>query len=155
MKAAIRISFRDEEHEKAHIDHFSVPLDLALQWVRARLEGLPRRSGCEHFDFKAPQKVGLTGLKTIWPWTHGDFWARRRGRTLPSHLIAGRKRSTRRLCVWGFWQDEGTFVLHTLYPGRVAPREIHDPELPLSELPKALKFWTRHAILISPSERKS
>jgi hypothetical protein len=152
MNKGISISFRDEEHLKAHAEHFSVPVDRALEWARARLEALPRRAGWEHFDFKAPQQAGLTGLKTLWPWTRGDFWARRRGRTIPSHLITGHKRPTKRLCVWGFWKDEETFVLHTLYPGRAAPREIHDPELSLSELPRALRFWTRHAIVVSPSE---
>jgi hypothetical protein len=152
MNTRISISFRDEEHLKAHAEHFIVPFDRALEWARTYLEASPGRTGWEHFDFKAPQKVGMTGVKTLRPWTRGDFWARRRGRTLPSHLIAGSRRATRRLCVWGFWKDEGTFVLHTLYPGRVAPREIHDPELPLSELPTALRFWTRHAIVVSSSE---
>ena len=155
MNTRISISFRDEEHLKAHAEHFSVPLDRALEWARARLEASPRRSGWEHFDFQAPREVGLTGLRTLWPWTRGDFWARRRGRTLPSHLIAGRKHATRSLCVHGLWKDEATFVLHTLYPGKVAPREIHDPALQLSELPGAVRFWTRHAIVVSPSEWES
>ena len=137
---------------RAHANHFSVPLDLALDWVRSRLEALPGRSGWVHFDFVAPRVVGMSGLRTLRPWTHGDFWARRLGRSLPSHLIEGAKRATRRLCVWGLWRDETTFVLHTLYPGRVAPREIHDPELNAPELPGALRFWIRHAIVVSPSE---
>jgi hypothetical protein len=151
-RAPIRISFRDESHLRAHADHFSVPMDRALDWARARLEASPLRSGWEHFDFEAPEVVGLTGLKSLRPWTPGDFWARRRGRTLPSHLIVGQKRPTRRLCVHGYWQDETTFLLHTLYPGRVAPREIHDPELTMAELPEALRFWRRHAIIVSPTE---
>jgi hypothetical protein len=152
MMAAVRIVFRDEDHLRAHVDHFSVPLDTALEWACEWLKALPRRSGWEHFDFEAPQMVGVTGLRTLRPWTRGDFWARRQGRTLPSHLIVGKKRPTRRLCVWGRWQDETTFVLHTLYPGRVAPREIHDPELALEDLPRALRFWMHHAIVVSPSE---
>jgi hypothetical protein len=151
-RAAIHISFRDEAHLRAHADHFSVPIDRALEWARARLEASTGRTGWEHFDFEAPETVGVTGLKTLWPWTRGDFWARRRGRKLPSHLILGSKRPTRRLCVHGYWQDETTFLLHTLYPGRAAPREIHDPELTPAELPKTLKFWKRHAIIVGPSE---
>jgi hypothetical protein len=153
--AAIALVFRDEKHLRAHRDDFLVPLDRALDWVRPLLEASPRRSGGEHFDFRAPETVGVTGLKTLRPWTRGDFWARRRGRMLPSHLIVGRKRPTRRLCVWGHWQDAGTFVLHTLYPGRTAPREIHDPELSMDELPSALRFWTRHAIMVMDGEWES
>jgi hypothetical protein len=147
MKGPVRIVLRDPDHLRAHLDDFRVPLDRALELARAKLEALPRRSGIEHFDFAAPEVVGVTGLKRILPWTRGHFWGLREGRSLPSHLIHGRKQPTRRLCVWGVWQDEETFVLHTLYPGRTAPREIHDPELPLAELPAALAFWTRHAIV--------
>jgi len=146
-----QITFRDEGHLRAHVEHFSAPLDRALGWVKVPLATVPR-SGWSHFDFVAPEVVGLTGLKVVRPWTRGDFWARRRGRTILSHLIVSEKVSTRRLCVWGFWSDEQTFVLHTLYPGRVAPREIHDPELTAAELPAAMKFWTRHAIVVAPGE---
>jgi hypothetical protein len=148
----VRIVLRDEGHLRAHSGDFAVPLELALEWAARRLGASPGRSGWEHFDFEAPRIVGLTGLAVLRPWTRGDFWARRRGRALPSHLIVGRKRPTTRLCVWGFWQDAATFILHTLYPGRAAPREIHDPELPLAELPVALKFWTTHAIVVSDGE---
>ena len=147
-----QITFRDEGHLRAHVDHFSVPLDTALGWVRQQLSIRAERSGWSHFDFAAPRSAGFTGLRVIRPWTKGDFWAHRRGRTIPSHLIVGAKTRTSRLCVWGFWQDETTFVLHTLYPGRVAPREIHDPELPLAEVALAVKFWTRHAIVVAPGE---
>lgn len=149
---SIRIVVRDESHLRAHADHFAVPIDTALEWAAARLEASARRTGWEHLDFEAPEVTGVTGLKTLWPWTRGDFWACRRGRRLPSHLILGEKRPTRRLCVHGLWQEDGSFLLHTLYPGRAAPREIHDPELPLADLPAALRFWTRHAIIVSPTE---
>ena len=152
MKDGISISFRDEQHMRVHVDQFIVSLDTAVAWARSRLEASPRRNGGEHFDFKAPTVVGWTGLRTLRPWTRGDFWAPRRGRTLPSHLIEGRKSRTLWLCVWGIWQDKRHFILHTLYPGRVAPREIHDPELPLAELPEAVAFWARHAIVVSGDE---
>ena len=150
MSGPVRIVLRDENHLRAHLDDFRVPLERAREWTRARLEASPRRSGEEHFDFAAPEVVGVTGLKKIRPWTRGAFWAPRPGRTLPSHLWPGRKRPTRRLCVWGAWQEGGLFVLHTLYPGRAAPREIHDPDLSPADLPRALAFWSRHAIVVSP-----
>lgn len=152
MKDCIHIAFRDEGHLRAHLGDFSVSLDEALEWVRSQLEASPRRSGWEHFDFEAPRITGMTGLRRLRPWTRGDFWARRRGRKEPSHLIVGEKKPTRCLCVWGFWKDEATFVLHTLYPGQVAPREIHDPELNQAELPAALAFWKAHAIVVSKGE---
>jgi len=152
MKDPIDIVFRDETHLRAHLGDFALPLEAALDLVRSRLATSVRESGFVRFDFETPRIVGKTGLAALHPWTRGDFWARRIGRTLPSHLIVGEKRPTRRLCVWGFRRDEGTFVLHTLYPGRVAPREIHDPELPLADLPAALAFWRRHAIIVSRGE---
>jgi len=152
MNQEFQLRFRDEGHLRAHVDHFSVPLDRALGWARDELAARPERSGWSHFDFECPEVVGVTGLKVVEPGRSGDFWARRRGRTLPSHLIVGEKKTTRDLCVWGFWDDEATFVLHTLYPGKVAPREIHDPELPLKDLPAALAFWTTHAIVVAEGE---
>lgn len=148
----ITIELRDKGHLRAHVDHFSVPLDTALGWVKQALSAQPERTGWAHFDFVCPRNVGVTGLKALAPWSRDDFWARRRGRTIPSHLVLGQKTPTKRLCVWGLWQTPSTFLLHTLYPGRVAPREIHDPELTVRELPEALKFWTRHAIVVAPGE---
>ena len=147
----ITITLRDEAHLLAHVDHFAVPLETALGWVKDQLTARVEHSGWAHFDFICPQVVGLTGLLDVGS-ESGGFWARRRGRSIPSHLVVGDKAPTTRLCVWGFWQDETTFVLHTLYPGRVAPREIHDPELPVSVLPEALAFWTRNAIVVEPGE---
>lgn len=152
MSSDFVILFRDEAHLRAHVDHFLVPLNLALDWVRGQLGSRTVRKGWEHFDFITPSVVGFTGLKKIRPWTPGDFWAPRKGRKIPSHLIVGSKLRTRHLCVWGLWKDEDTFVLHTLYPGRTAPREIHDPELDHADLPLSLRFWARHAIVVAPGE---
>lgn len=155
MSAPVRITFRDESHLRAHLADFRVPLEEALALVRAWLEARRERAGWVHCDFPAPRVVGVTGLRTLRPWSRGDFWARRRGRALPSHLVVGRKRPTRQLCAWGVWQDRETFVLHTLYPGRAAPREIHDPEMPYAELPRAIAFWRRHAIVVAEGEWES
>lgn len=152
MSSAPRIVLRDEAHLRAHLADFSVPLEEALEWAAERLGLESRRTGWAHLEFAARRQVGFGGLKRLHLWSRGDFWARRRGRRLPSHLIVGRKRATRYLCVWGVWADEESFMLHTIYPGKVAPREIHDPELPLEELPAALAFWTRHAIVVAPGE---
>jgi hypothetical protein len=69
-----------------------------------------------------------------------------------SHLVVGEKSPTRWLCVWGFWETERSFALHTLYPGRTAPREIHDPEIDPEEMAAAIHFWSRHAIVVAPGE---
>jgi len=152
MNGTVTIVLRDRAHLEAHLGDFRVPLETALDWARSRLEESACRSGEERLEFRVPRLVGMTGLATLRPWTRGAFWARRRGRTIPSHLIVGRKRPTWWLCAWGAWQGENTFVLHTLYPGRTAPREIHDPEISVEELPRALGFWTRHAIIVAAGE---
>ncbi|HTH12781.1 MAG TPA: hypothetical protein VMB23_00185 [Spirochaetia bacterium] len=145
------IRFRDEGHLRAHAAHFAVPLDTALGWVKDQLADRPHQ-GWAHFDFAAPRVTGVSGLKRIRPWTTGDFWAPRKGRTIVSHLVVGEKSPTRWLCVWGFWETERSFVLHTLYPGRTAPREIHDPEIDPEEMAAAIHFWSRHAIVVAPGE---
>ena len=150
--ASITIVLRDPSHLDAHRRDFLVPLETALGWARAWLQESPRRDGEEHLERRAPRTVGLTGLAVLRPWSRGDFWARRRGRRIPSHLLVGRKRPTRWLCIWGTWRDRGTFELHTLYPGRAAPREIHDPTIAAGDLPGAIRFWTRHAIVVDPGE---
>lgn len=152
MNDTIRINIRDEGHLRAHLNDFAIPPEEALAWAADRLATSPRRSGWEHFDFRAPRKTGFAGLKKIRPWTRGDFWGRRKGRRLPSHLFVGKKVPTDRLCVWGLWQEDGSFLLHTLYPGGAAPREIHDPELALADLPSAIRFWASHAIVVGPGE---
>jgi hypothetical protein len=152
MSAGIAIVVRDEAHLQAHLADFLVPLETALGWARSRLQDSPRRIGEERLECRAPGIVGVTGLATLRPWTRGAFWGRRRGRTIPSHLIVGRKCATRWLCIWGAWRGEDTFVLHTLYPGRAAPREIHDPEISVEELPRAIAFWSRHAIIVAAGE---
>lgn len=96
--------------------------------------------------------VGVGGLKRIRPWTRDHFWGYRPGRSIPSHLCHGTRRPTRDLCFWGRWESPWRFVLHTYYPGRPAPREIHDPEITLDELPRAIHFWTRHAIIVESNE---
>lgn len=150
--SGLRIVVPDSAHLEAHLPDLRVPLEAALEWARRRLEGSPRRAGEERLEFRAPRAVGVTGLAVIRPWTRGDFWARRRGRRIPSHLIVGRKRLTRWLCVWGSWKDPATFELQTLYPGRSAPREIHDPSIRAEELPEAVRFWGRHAIIVAEGE---
>jgi hypothetical protein len=147
----LSIRFRDEGHLKAHLDHFAVPLETALGWVKEQLSSRTDRSGWAHFDFACPGTAGVSGLKTLGA-DDKAFWARRRGRTIPSHLLLGDKVPTDRLCVWGYWESPSAFVLHTLYPGVVAPREIDDPELHDEDRPAAVAFWTRHALLVAPGE---
>jgi len=40
------------------------------------------------------------------------------------------------------------FDLLTCYPGAAAPREIHDPEIPLDEIDDAIAFWSGHALVV-------
>jgi len=104
-----------------------------------------------HRDIEFPEPVGLTGLKDVCTDGTPSFWGYRTGRSLPSHLCLGVKEETRWLCLWGRWEP-GRFVVHTIYPGRVAPREIHDPVLPVEELQKSIDFWRCHAIVVGDGE---
>jgi len=150
-KLTIRV--RDQSHLEAHRTDFLFPLEEIMTIVEAALErrattpegGFPRE---DRFVCRCGKPVGKGGLARIWPWTWGDYWAPRPGRTIPSHLIPGNARKTGNLCVWGFWEGREAFTIHTLYPGKPAPREIHDPELPLAEMSRAVAFWKTHAIIV-------
>jgi len=102
-------------------------------------------------SFLLSEPVGKSGLKNVCEDGNSSFWGYRIGRTLPSHLCLGAKELTKSLCLWGRWEP-GKFVIHTMYPGQVAPREIHDPELPLKELQTAIDFWRCYAIVVSEGE---
>lgn len=144
------IVLRDDAQLRECVGRLREPIDHLLAWVVEELAGRPRAEGA-HFDFKCPRPVGLTDLKRLRPWDQ-SFWAVRKGHSLPSHLIVGHQRLTRWLSVRGFWKDDSTLVLHALTPGRLAPREIHDPEMDWSELGPAVAFWSRHAFVVAPGE---
>ncbi len=141
------ITARDESHFKAHAREMLISREEAERAIRGALlhtahEGEVRSA------VRCDRAVGYTGLKRVRLRDDASFWARRAGRSLPSHLVEGRRRLTRWLCFWGAWRDPQTFVLHTFYPGRPAPREIHDGEISPEELKKAVAFWATHAIVV-------
>ena len=154
----VEITPADESHFKAHEAELEISRDEVFDTIRKELDTL--RSGREPGDryfsgsevrsfVRCSRPVGLSGLKRIRPWTRDHFWDYRPGRSIPSHLCRGRRIRTRDLCFWGRWDSNERFVLHTFYPGRPAPREIHDPEITLEELPASIRFWTRHAIIVA------
>lgn len=153
-----RLSFewrwRDPSHLEAHRDEFLRPLDEILEELRPHAAqrrpapgGITQHDELElHGDFELESTVGESGLREVPPDGSESFWAYRPGRSIPSHLCLGKREPTRHVCLWGRWEP-AAFVIHTLYPGRAAPREIHDPEVPLEELPAAIEFWRNHAII--------
>lgn len=146
--------WNDPDHLAAHRDEFSRPVEQLLEELRPFVADAPiterddggRRRLWVHTDAELSAPVGISGLREVPPDGSASFWAYRRGRRIPSHLCLGEGEPTCLACIWGWWEDE-SFVIHTLYPGRVAPREIHDPELPLRDIPAAIEFWRRHAII--------
>lgn len=104
-----------------------------------------------HRDFELADSAGFTGLRNVCEESSHSFWAYRRGRGIPSHLCLGEKRVTRWVCLWGRWAPN-TFLIHTLYPGRAAPREIHDPSLELDGIAASVDFWRCHAIVVGENE---
>jgi len=137
----------DDAHLRAHVDDLFVPLDVVFERVGRALgppeEGFVQRT----IRFDAP--VGRTGCV---PAGEEAFWGYRRGRDTPSRLVLGEKQPTDRLCAWGEWQAPGRFRLYTAYPGAPAPREIHDPDLPLAALDASIAFWSRHALVVEEGD---
>lgn len=150
--------WRDASHLDAHRDEFARPVAEILEELRPLAatrrpstdeirKALTEGPGPElHADFELAGLVGESGLREVAPDGSQSFWGYRPGRSIPSHLCRGEREPTSRVCLWGRWELDA-FVIHTLYPGRAAPREIHDPEIGLDELPGAIEFWRRHAII--------
>ncbi len=157
--------WNDPTHFEAHRKEFARPVEEILEELRPRLFELGERvreilaapspeAGAErhwvHEEWELSAPTGYSGLRSVSPGNaagEGDsFWAYRAGRRIPSHLCLGERELTSWVCLWG-WVEPGVFVIHTIYPGRKAPREIHDPELALSQLSEAIEFWRTHAIV--------
>jgi len=148
----ITLEFRDPEHFKAHEKDFLLPWENLINQIKEVLQArIPQIGQEDIFACKLKQPVGYSGLFRIRPWTCKDYWGLRPGRNIPSHLIQGKRKKTRNLCVWGRWTNANTFLLHTVYPGIPAPREIHDPEIDLKDLGKSIRFWSQHAIIVEQS----
>lgn len=147
----------DETHFKAHEAELEISRDEVLAIIRAELTRRrneytrlhPEGEDTEVRTYvRCKRPVGKGGLKRIRPWTRNHFWDYRPGRNIPSHLCRSTPGRTRDLCFWGHWSSGDRFILHTFYPGRPAPREIHDPDITLEELPEAIRFWATHAIIV-------
>lgn len=145
--------WRDPTHLDAHRDEFSRPVEQILEELRPLIAPLRPSPGADrteiHADWVLERETGASGLREVAPDGSDSFWAYRKGRAIPSHLCLGAPTPTRSVCLWGRW-EEGEFVIHTIYPGVAAPREIHDPEISLEELPAAIEFWRNHAIITMP-----
>jgi len=145
----VELIIRDPAHLEAHRAEFLIPLEEVLSAVNEVLNTRPASPGKEDiFVVRTSRPVGRGGLARVFPWTANDYWAPRAGRSIPSHLIYARRRPVRTLCVWGTWNTDSVFALHTVYAGKPAPREIHDPLVSGEELKQAVRFWTRHAIIV-------
>lgn len=133
----------DDVHLLAHFDDFFLPFDEVISLVARALAGT---HGYVHTALRVEKTVGRSRCVTVNA-SSGAFWGLRKSRTYPSHLVHGKPEPTSSLCVWGEWTDASTFRLYTTYAGGTAPREIHDPKIPLSEMDAAIAFWTTHALI--------
>lgn len=142
----------DPGHLEAHIEDFILSPHELMRLLEPEINGKGSSDSKVWIkrDWKMKEITGYSGLRQTEP---GDssFWAYRKGRKIPSHLSKGKKETTRWITLVGFWQGE-SFYIHTLYPGRFAPREIHDPSLSLQDLPGAVDFWSRHAIIVEEGD---
>lgn len=153
----------DRSHLNAHIHDFIQDPDRVLEQIVHAVEMLKPdedqlRTATATNDelwlqreFELGEPAGWTGLKDVCRDKVDSFWAYRIGRSVPSHLCLAEKELTRCVCLWGRWEP-GRFVIHTLYPGRAAPREIHDPALEPAEIQASIDFWRCHAIVVREGE---
>ncbi|WP_028974431.1 hypothetical protein [Spirochaeta cellobiosiphila] len=147
----------DFDHIDAHASDFVVPLNELLSDIEERMDNWASHQKDTqealwfHDDLYLDKDCGYTGLGTVDRADTKSFWAYRKNRSIPSHLMLGDKVLTSTLCLWGYLLED-VFYIHTLYPGQKAPREIHDPQLKLEEIDESLQFWTKHAIIVSEGE---
>jgi len=146
--------FRDPRHIDAHRRDFLADpgeiLDELLPLLASRFRDMDDDAWIRE-DFPLSYNVGYSGLKSVPGDGSGSFWGYRMGRSIPSHLVIGQKEATANVSIWGY-REETTLVVHTIYPGWSAPREIHDTEISLEELSRAVPFWSRYAIVVSEGE---
>ncbi len=125
----IRWKWNDPGHFEAHKQEFIRPVEEILEELSLLLADVERAPGDRlHRDFCLSAPAGLSGLMEVPADGSGSFWGYRKGRSIPSHLCRGEKKETNMVCLWGWWESEELFIIHTIYPGRSAPREIHDGE---------------------------
>ncbi len=149
----IRWKWKDPAHFEAHEKEFIRPVEEILEELSVLLSDMKRAPGDTfHQDFCLSAPVGFSGLVEVPVDGSRSFWGYRKGRGIPSHLCIGEKIKTNMLCLWGWWEKDSLFVIHTVYPGKVAPREIHDPELHLEDIAQAVAFWSTHAIIVKEGE---
>ncbi len=140
-------------HLDAHRKEFCRPVEDVLEELSELLADTERAPGDKlHQSFTLSAPTGRTGLVEVPAGSSKAFWAYRKGRSIPSHLCRGEKHLTSMVCLWGWWESESLFIIHTLYPGGTAPREIHDPELRLEDMAEAVAFWSTHAIITEEGE---
>ena len=147
IKADFEWKWNDPVHLEAHRAEFLRPVEEILSEIKP-LAAAQRNGGNGqlHTEWELGRVCGTSGLREVDPLGSESFWACRKGRTILSHLCLGERIPTSWICLWGWW-EESCFVIHTLYPGRKAPREIHDAEILPEELPASIEFWRRHAII--------
>ncbi len=133
----------DAQHLQAHADDFLIPLDEVIRIVVNALDQGKVGSVSATLDLGRP--AGVSRLVQLGGDDHA-YWGVRPGRALPSHLIDCAPRPTTLITAWGTWTDRDRLNLETVFPGPSAPREIHDPELPLDEIDASIAFWMRHAL---------
>ncbi|MDC7223254.1 MAG: hypothetical protein PQJ60_05890 [Spirochaetales bacterium] len=148
----IKLTVSDAEHLEAHRGDFYAPLEEVYHWITEDLSSRPFQAGELHTWIKREAPVGLTGVKHLKGKDEEDFWGYRQNRHILSHLFIGEKEETCDLCYLGFWDDPEHFRLHTCYPGRTAPREIHDAALTPREMKEAVAFWSVHALIVEEGE---
>ena len=147
-KRSVELIVADSKHLEAHRKEFLISLDDVLTEVKKALALQTPKPGSEVvFTWKTRHPIGTGGLARVYFWTKNDYWAPRNGRTILSHLIRGRRPKIKTLCIWGRWDSEYRFLLHTVYPGKPAPREIHDSALTPETMREAVRFWSKHAII--------
>ena len=140
--------WNDPSHFEAHRHEFLRPVEEVLEDLRSRAAACRGESGTPlHEEWELPYETGLCTLREVSPDGSESFWAPRPGRTILSHLCYGEPIPTRWVCLWGTWGKE-SFLIHTIYCGRKAPREIHDPSITSEELPVSIEFWRKHALIV-------
>lgn len=140
----------DMPHIAAHLTAFEIPFSRVVDLVRRTIARRPRGEVVK--AVRSSSNIGVSKCVTLKP-RDVAFWGHRPGREIPSHLVVGAGRPTREMTIVGRWLDRKRFFVRTVYPGPLAPREIHDPEITLGEIDEAIAFWSTHALVVRGRRR--
>lgn len=128
----------DPKHFEAHQDDFIRPVGEILEELHGFLPPFQAASKSDKpivLECELEEPVGRSGLKVVRPEADKkdeSFWAFRRGRAIPSHLIFAEKELTRWVCLWGWRKKMASLFIRSIRDAVLHGRSMIPPSPSIS-----------------------